>query len=331
MATECFLTIGYMNIRGQSGLSIVKQIQIEAFAKFNNCDILHLQEAHLDSESFSTCDFIQSSYNIIENNSTNKYGTASLVKSELTIENIRTDLEGRVILFDIGDMTFGNFYLHSGTDARSRTNRENYCCEVLPNMLVNSKDSGCMGGDFNCIVNKMDATQYPEAKMSKGLQRLIKLKNWQDSFRSLLPSEHVFSRYYENTRAEGASRIDRSYHYGNLRVTKAWYLPLAFSDHFGLITRMSLTNTLARVISPKCRYQFRLSAEVIRDSLFKERLKLAMVSRQRVREFQGASSLGILQWWEMLVKPGIKHLGIQRSKELRKEKREELNLLLLRQ
>ena len=109
------------------------------------------------------------------------------------------------------------------------------------------------------------------------------------------------------------------------------YLPLAFSDHFGLITKVSMGDPLAKVLSPKCRFQFRLSAEVIKDSLFKERLELAMVSWKRVREFQGTSNLGILQWWEMLVKPGIRHLGIERSKELGKEKREELNLLLLRQ
>ena len=58
---------------------------------------------------------------------------------------------------------------------------------------------------------------------------------------------------------------------------------------------------------------------------------MAMVSWQRVREFVTRHSLGVLQWWEMLVKPGIKHIGIQRSKEIRKEKQEELNLLLLRQ
>ena len=46
---------------------------------------------------------------------------------------------------------------------------------------------------------------------------------------------------------------------------------------------------------------------------------------------QGSDKWGILQWWEMLVKPGIKRLCIQRSKELGKAKREELNLLLLRQ
>ena len=180
-ASDDMLTIAYLNIRGQSGLPIVKQLQIEAFAKSNNCDIIHLQEAHIESETFSTCDFIGSTYNIIENNSANKYGTASLVKSELTFQNIRNDLEGRVIMFDVGDMTFGNLYLPSGTDARSRSSREHYCCEVLPNLMVNCQDSGCMGGDFNCIVNKIDATHYPEAKMSRGLQRLIKLKDWKDS------------------------------------------------------------------------------------------------------------------------------------------------------
>ena len=106
-------------------------------------------------------------------------------------------------------------------------------------MLVNSRDTGCMGGDFNCIVNKMDATNYPEAKMSKRLQRLTKLKNWQDSYSTLNASALVFSRYYENNMVEGATRIDRSYHFGDMRVAQAWYLPLAFSDHFGLITKIS--------------------------------------------------------------------------------------------
>ena len=308
MASGKILTIGYLNIRGQSGLSVVKQIQIEAFAKSNNCDIIHLQEANIDPETFSTCDFIQSNYNLIENNSTNKYGTASLVKSELTFENIQTDLEGRVIIFDIGDMTFGNLYLHSGTDARSRASREYCCCEVLPNMLVNSRQSGCMGGDFNCIVNKMDASQYPEAKMSRGLQRLINLKNWQDSFRTLYPSLKTFSRYYENSRAEGATRIDRNYHFGDLKVAEAKYLPLAFSDHFGLVTKVVLADPLAKILSPKSKFSFRLSAEVIKDPLFKQRLGGAIMAWQRVREFKGKHDLGILLWWELVVKPGIRQI-----------------------
>ena len=99
------LTIAYLNIRGQSSFTESKQKQVEAFAKFNKCDIVHLQEAHIEDDTFSNCEFISSSYNIIPNNSPSKYGTASLVRSELSPENIQFDQEGRVIVFDIGQFT----------------------------------------------------------------------------------------------------------------------------------------------------------------------------------------------------------------------------------
>ena len=41
--------------------------------------------------------------------------------------------------------------------------------------------------------------------------------------------------------------------------------------------------------------------------------------------------LDVLKWWELIVKPGIKKLAIQRSKELNQEKHGHLNLLLLQQ
>ena len=52
-----------------------------------------------------------------------------------------------------------------------------------------------------------------------------------------------------------------------------------------------------------------------------------MVTWISVRGF----GLDTVLWWEKVVKPGIKKLGLKRSKELNKEKREVLNLLLLRQ
>ena len=321
------LTVAFLNIRGQSGLTVVKQLQIEAFAKVNNCDIVNLQEAHIEEDSFSTCDFICSSYNSIDNNSITKYGTACLVKSELCAENIRVDSQGRVIVFDIGQITLANMYLHSGTDSKSRTARENYSCEIIPALLNNCKAAGVAGGDLNCIIDKKDATHHPEAKFSKGFQRLVKLKEWEDSFRTLHPNQVAFSRHYENTRASGATRIDRSYHYGGLKVLEAKYLPLAFSDHFGYVVKYELPELLSRAFCPKSRHNFRLKAEVIKDSLFQERLKDSMVSWKCLRGF----GLDTMIWWEKVVKPGIKKLGLQRCKELGKEKREYLNLLLLRQ
>ena len=311
-------------------MPVAKQLQIESFARYNGCDILHLQEANIVDETFRNCSFIQSSYNIIENNATNRYGTASLVRTDLKTDNIRFDSEGRVIIFDIEDITFGNIYLHSGTDSKSRTGREKYSCDILPGLLMNSKESGCIGGDFNCIVEKKDATNHPDSKLSKGLQRLIKVKDWKDSYRTLHPSTEIFSRYYENSRAEGATRIDRSYHYGVVEVESARYLPAAFSDHFAQIIKLILPDPLARIMSPKSRGTFKLKPEVILDKVFQERLALEMKGWEKVRNFQGEET-DTLIWWEMLVKPEIRKIGIKRSKEINKEKKEELNLLLLRQ
>ena len=52
-----------------------------------------------------------------------------------------------------------------------------------------------------------------------------------------------------------------------------------------------------------------------------------MVDWQEVNDL----GLDILTWWELLVKPGIRKLALQRSKEINRERRGELNLLLLRQ
>ena len=68
---EKIFTVAFLNIRGQSGLPISKQLQIESFIKYNQCDIVHIQEAHIDKDSFSTCDFISSTFNILPNNGLN--------------------------------------------------------------------------------------------------------------------------------------------------------------------------------------------------------------------------------------------------------------------
>ena len=228
------LNLAYLNVHGQSGIKLEKKLQIEEFIRTNNIDILHCQEINIGEDTFAECNFISSSYNIICNNSPNKYGTASMVKNEYNVENILLDTTGRIIIFDVDNITFGNFYLPSGTDNISRSSRENFCAETIPKLLINTKDSGCCGGDFNCIINKEDATRNPESKLSPSLKRLVKTFSWQDSYRTLYPSSKCFSRYYGNDRyGEGATRIDRNYHYGSIEIVEVKYCSVAFSDHMG--------------------------------------------------------------------------------------------------
>ena len=159
------VSVAYLNCRGQTGLYESKQLQIEKFLQNHNIDILHLQETHLEDETFSGCNYISSNFNIIHNNSITKYGTASLVRSTLEVENIILHESGRLILFDIGGVTFGNVYLPSGTDGSSRSSREKFCGETIPTLLINCKTSGIVGGDWNCIINAEDCTKHPDANI----------------------------------------------------------------------------------------------------------------------------------------------------------------------
>ena len=100
-----------------------------------------------------------------------------------------------------------------------KSSRENYIAETIPQVLINSKDLGCVGGDWNCIVETRDATKNASSKQSKSLKRLINNFAWVDSYRKLHPGGQHFSRYYDNSvHGEGASRIDRMYHFGPLLI-----------------------------------------------------------------------------------------------------------------
>ena len=145
--TNNTVVVAFLNCRGQTGFNESKQLQVENFLKTSNIDILHLQESHVEDDTFSQCKFILSNYTIIHNNSQSRYGTASIVKSCLSVEDIILHHSGRLIFFNIGGVTFGNIYLPSGTDGPSRHSRENFCGETIPNLLINSKQSGIVGGD----------------------------------------------------------------------------------------------------------------------------------------------------------------------------------------
>ena len=268
------------------------------------------------------------SFHRISNNAENGYGVCSIVRNEFSLHSIQIDTYGRSLSFDIENVTFSNVYLPSGTDQKTRALRENYISETLPNLLINRKSSGLVGGDWNSIIDKKDCTRHPDQKMSPSLKRLVNIFNWKDSFRSLYPDNNTYSRYYSlSNSGEGATRIDRCYHYGVIQVTQVSYVSVAFSDHMSQIVEINLPEYMTRSVGPKSRPLFKVKQNIASDLTFKERLKEEMIKWKKVREL-GVSTL---TWWEDLVKPGIRKLAINRGKEINKERRGKLNLLMLRQ
>ena len=231
-------------------------------------------------------------------------------------------------MVNIGNTTLANFYLPSGNDHTARSGREQYCGEIIPQLLLNRLDSGCIGGDFNCITNKMDCSYNPGPKMSPTLTKMIKTFDLKDCFRILYPNSKSFSHFYNTIHmGEGGTRIDRSYSWGDLVIEDARYEPLAFSDHMAYLVSYSMPTQTARAFSPRSRPLFKVRPEVISDKLFQENLADSMADWKEIKDL----GLEVLQWWELVVKPGIKKLAIQRSKELNRDKRGQLNLLLIQQ
>ena len=263
------ITVAFMNIRGQTGLDEAKQVQIENFVKSYKKDILNCQEINIKEDTFKNCNYLASSYNLITNNAPNKYGTCCLVSNSFEIDNIKLDTKGRVITFNIDNITFCNVYLPSGTDPVMKYSRE-----IIPQILINAKDTGCIGGDWNNIVDARDATKTANKKQSSSLKRLIKTFSWIDSFRQLHPNAQEFSRYYDNSvHGDGASRLDRMYHFGHLVVLQARYVGIAFSDHFALIVKFKVPENLSTSVSPKSKPMFKSKPDIIKDPIFQTRLK----------------------------------------------------------
>ena len=75
------LNIAFLNCCGQTGFNLSKQMQIQSFMQKFEIDILNLQETHVDDNTFSECNFISKNFEILRNNSSNNFGTSSLVKN----------------------------------------------------------------------------------------------------------------------------------------------------------------------------------------------------------------------------------------------------------
>ena len=96
---------------------------------------------------------------------------------------------------------------------------------------------------------------------------------------------------------------------------------------FRYLNKVKLPDTFTKLFCPKSRPQFKAKPEVVKDPVFHERLRQSFPLWSEVRQ----AGPDILSWWEVIVKPGVKKLLIERGKELNRERSGQLNLLLLKQ
>ena len=146
----------------------------------------------------------------------------------------------------------------AGSDSISRSLRENYASEILPNLLINRGDVGFAGGDWNCIVKHEEANNLPDSKMSPSLCRLIKCFNLKDSHKVIHTKSVEFSHFYRKDNEIFGTRIDRQYHWGETNINKSEYILCAFSDHLGLICEVTVPFECSVIRGPRGQPHFKL-------------------------------------------------------------------------
>ena len=320
------LNVAFLNIQGQLKFTQARKDQIEHIIKAFHLDILHLQETNISDGEFDLCHHISNNFQIIAQNNESGFGVCSIIHKRFVIENLFLHPSGRIICFDIEDLTLVNLYMPSGAEAKQ--DRENLIGQDIPNLLF-QKPRGLAGGDWNTITAPIDCTNLPEQKTSPNLKRLIKISKWSDTFRSLHPKKVAYSHFYSRQMSgcglsQGASRLDRSYSWGQVATISSTYLGAGFSDHLLHKVELSVSSSLFPA-EPVFKPYFKINPETAKDPAFKEKVRLI------TKEWEATKSrLPLLRWWDLL-KRDLRRAAKEISLEKKKAKKARLDLLMLAQ
>ena len=142
----------------------------------------------------------------------------------------------------------------------------------------------------------------------------------------LYPNYKQFSRYYSSQERGGATRLDRIYISENEKIISSDYFSVPFSDHWGHWTQIKVNSNIFCKKLPKPKFSFKIKPKIVDDISFQNQVKVSISQWKLLR-----TKDNILDWWELLVKPGIKNIAINRTREINKSSTGRLNFLYIKQ
>ena len=288
-----------------------------------------MQETNILEGAFEHCPFIVNNFQIIAQNNETGFGVCSLVSKRLSISDEYIHPSGRLIAFNIGPVTMVNTYLPSGSDFNAKNKREDFCGQIIPNMLINAKKSGLCGGDWNSTTHAIDSSNHTEAKLSPNLKKLITLYKWKDTYRLLHPNTVSYSHFYNRNMSgkgltHGGSRLDRSYQWGEVKTSSAEYIGVSFSDHLLHLVRVECPAPMKET-EVQVKPYFKISPDIARDEDFKSKVD------QITKEWEKAKDkVPLFLWWDEL-KRDIRRAAKEFKKAKAREKKANLTFLMLAQ
>lgn len=217
--TIATINLNSSNCKANKGL-------LKDFIMNHDIDVAFLQEVSYEDFSFVY------THNALVNISSDKKGTAILIRKTLEFSDYILDLSGRITSVIVNNVNMINIYAHSGNNMRKE--RDHLFTEALTIHLNKPKCAFTLiGGDFNCVLDAKD-TKGTQNNFSSGLKNLVDLLSLQDIAKTRKANQFTFFR------GNSASRLDRFYAPAGLleNVTDCTTHPLAFTDHHSVVIKL---------------------------------------------------------------------------------------------
>ena len=283
---------------------------LRCFLHANKLDVVFLQEVAVPAFNFP-------GYSEVVNIGEQRRGTAILVRDQLAMSDPVLLPSGRATSVKVGHLTCVNLYAPSGS--RQRTERAEFFAHDVTPVLAAAGEHIIMAGDFNCVLRDQDTTgKTPKCPELAAVIHDLRL---QDAWPALRQDPgHTFF-------AGGMSaRLDRVYASPTVSVLQADTTAVPFSaDHHAVTVKIKYSEQQhSRPRSTKqAKTSWTLDSRILEDPDFTAKLAEKL---EGWRAMQGKYP-GLAEWWVQCVKPGVRRLASDFTREMRRELNSKLRFL----
>ena len=284
-----------------------------AVLRLEKPQIIMLQEVTLSSDQLSTkvAKFGYKAETNIDVTNPTALGTGFLWQSQLQVSDVYSVVECRGQALKIGQYTFINLYVPSGSQNR-QARRDFFGQDIFT--LVRSFDQfsyPVLGGDFNCVLSAKDTERNFSSKQCPALKDLVETFNYLDAYRVLHPEGNDFSFHRPSC---AASRLDRFYIPQNLmQHVKSVTYQASLGDHHcvGMILNLPDIDFPDDTPSTSSPY-LKLNSSILEDEDFLENFSnMYSKLRGKISDYPD-----IADWWDLLAKPSIRKFCMGVSSKL---------------
>jgi hypothetical protein len=287
-----------LNINGIAASSRIRML--EEMLHRNEVDIALIQEV-VSPRLQDICH-----YTSYMNIGTELRGTAILVKQGIMVSEVKRLPSGRGMAAKFRNTWIINIYAPSGAERKNE--RETFYTTDILHLLPPPGGDMILGGDFNCVLLREDATGQP--MLSRALDILVRGLQLVDAWDQ--KARPIFTHYT----TLGATRIDRFYVTRTLseRKTGVETVSAALTDHFAVILRMRLDAPI--LVMGKG--MWRMNVSLLRDKEFYTAMRMMWTKCKLHRKAYPSS----VMWWVRNVKSMIKRTFIREEAERRRDRRQ---------